>query len=512
MQNMLLLFSQFIKGYFFSPENIGDLIVIAVDQSVIDDFCRAHEVSFDVFRNRVTADLKRLEYNIGECFFGVVAIQAYVASLMSADSEYSKREYNPRLQEYLEIYDLQKWYRDHQEDVWGRLKNWASCNEFDLHLPPSKKGKGRYCQYPKSQCLLNREDLKSAPLIFCVAGLRPNEVLSKKEFTDLISRAGEDLKTSHHKRVESRLRDEERIDLLYDQLFRFYNQEDWPTIAADLKQTTNPNQHKVGRISLVLGEDRETLFIGDSVKKDLTQFDLFSDLKNYFKPFHRDIFIFELDAYTGEWEDVRFIRPHNHYTLILHHQSELAATLARDGLDSTQKGIHQLFNLTERSLEIDAIRYLTSEPRPYQLQGGLTLNRHTYMRGAGPTLAVKGSEVTFWINGKSYNSGSFESEYFKNASCGEYIVKFVDFPPQKISIRDANEPDSWPNYGWLFDKKGAWNSTDDSSPLIGLSYFDYSATCPPMIAWREELGLLKTKQELPQCQVISAIRRAKYEI
>ena len=182
-------FNLYIHNYFFKEENHGETIILAVDDSVINDFCREYRVSEEELQKSVSEKYNRSwdltlteEMDIPQ-YIGLIAIQVYLASLMENDDDFSAGQFNPRLCQYLgvTINKLQELYRLYQDSLWHNLKKWVAYNNFNILIPEMKSGKGRFVQYPLSQALLNKEDLKNAPYLFEKVGLKIGENLDVKK-------------------------------------------------------------------------------------------------------------------------------------------------------------------------------------------------------------------------------------------------------------------------------------------------------------------------------------------
>ena len=90
-----------------------------------------------------------------------------------------------------------------------------------LHLiiPASTINPGRYVQFPKSQSLLNTEDLKSLTLFFS-GELRIKEEIPFNFFRELIENNLINIKLN--KRAKFLIEDS-KIELCYHQIYNFYN-------------------------------------------------------------------------------------------------------------------------------------------------------------------------------------------------------------------------------------------------------------------------------------------------
>ena len=108
-------FNYYIYDYFFNLNHSRDEIIMSVDESVINQFQKEYKITNvelqESFKHYFHLNWKyALELNSEiPNFFGLIAIQIYIASLMEDDevNDFSKNDYNPRLAKYLGIAENQ---------------------------------------------------------------------------------------------------------------------------------------------------------------------------------------------------------------------------------------------------------------------------------------------------------------------------------------------------------------------------------------------------------------------
>ena len=226
-------FNKYIYKQFFNSENFGETIIMAVDETLMQDFRLNHQTSKNDLKEEVREEYSHYWYSSFTKkkgipkFLGLIAVQIYIASLMQNENFYSAREYNPRLEKYLNVSksELQVLYAKYQDELWHKLETWADEEGFNICIPEIGFGAGRYTQYPLSQALLNQEDLKQIPLLFQNTGLKPNEFLSLESFKKLIQDSDYNIGLpSHYFGIKRRLEEQGKEHLLYHQLFGYYNE------------------------------------------------------------------------------------------------------------------------------------------------------------------------------------------------------------------------------------------------------------------------------------------------
>lgn len=105
-------------------------------------------------------------------YFGLILLQCYAATQMERDEErrISRSNYTIHLAKLLGLDDhvkVQNLFREKEEEVPIQILIWESAKQhfkekfnIDLLIPNRKNYHGKYIQYPKSQVLINKEDLK----------------------------------------------------------------------------------------------------------------------------------------------------------------------------------------------------------------------------------------------------------------------------------------------------------------------------------------------------------------
>ncbi len=186
-------FNQYIKDQFFKTESKGSQIVLSVDKQEIKAFCHENGIS----EQQLIEEFRRLfsenwdEALKDDNFFGLIALQIYVAHQMGEIGRYSHQMYNPRLSDILkrdnkQTFYIELLYERYQDQLWLELKDWCKEKGFFIEIPTVGKYKGRYIQYPLSQALLNQNDLSKMPILFATLGIKPVNRIGFDNFRNLI--------------------------------------------------------------------------------------------------------------------------------------------------------------------------------------------------------------------------------------------------------------------------------------------------------------------------------------
>jgi hypothetical protein len=504
---------------------------MAVDETLMNDFCGKHQTSKKDLKEEIREKF-RYYWNTSFTkkkgipkFLGLIAIQIYEASLMQNEKKFSAREYNPRLEKYLDVSQgqLQVLYANYQDNLWHKLEIWADEEGFNICIPEIGLGAGRYTQYPLSQALLNQEDLKQIPLLFQNAGLKPNEYLSFKSFIKLIQDSDYNVGLpSHYYRIKWRLQEQRKEHLLYHQLFGYFNEKWDGTCPGEIeKKNSKQNGIEKNKTNLIINNERTELYIvdqdfNDLFKCTLENIDLFKSIKKYYNPFHKEILIFTEDKSYDEWVDCRYLETnHNHIVICKKYSSAESFVNNLDSNCVEFKFKHFLvFKVSlgeKRSNHFYWKPFFNPQPKNYAIGNGLKLSRKTWMVGAGPNINFF-EKTDAWINGERI---SFEDDNLeiscRNFEVGTYRLKVKSYPPEKIEILKPSYIPESVNSGWKINQKvSLWQSDNDNYQISG--FLDTFPTKTEQASVRNWVAALTQKSNESQnsAVVINAIKQSKY--
>lgn len=524
-------FNQFVIDKYFCQENIGSLVVLSVDKSVMQEFYR----EFNIKEKDLYSELKHRNENIWKIgsinsqtspkMLGLVAIQIYVATEMHEDEEdgYSAQEYNPRLEELFGFTDLQTIYSKYQDIIWQNLYNWAKNNGFIVKIPAPTCGKGCYIQYPLSQALLNQEDFKYIPLMFKKDGLRLNESLSFKDFESIMmnSDSGNYL-SNHYYKVKDKLSLVSKCSLLYSQIFTYYNNQwdgNYPKENIHLNEISESNAENY---NLVVNEDVNKIEVFDksgNIKKKISLEDrnLFNSLKEYYR-FHKHLkrkLVFIKDVDYCDWCESRFLEKGKDCLIISIRQwgdEEFIKDLNCEFVDCSTKS-HSIYRIkinAETNINEYWQDFFSKQERNVSIEYGLKLDRRVWMYGAGPTLFLK-NNVDVWINGKKINDVSGSLIYsLRDLEVGSYRIKEREQSPIRFEIEHPKNKIIEIQSGWfLSENENSWKMTQDDYNFSGLiCYFPQAQHRSSVRNW---INSFKDKTNIKSTSVvINSVNRSRY--
>lgn len=527
-------FNEYIYHHFFNDENIGETIILAVDDSIISDFCNLFEITKEELdisvrqKYRHSWDLTLTEEMDIPQYIGFIAIQIYLASQMQNEGDFSDRQFNPRLSQYLDISTnkLQELYRLYQDSLWQGLVEWTTENNFNICIPEMKSGKGRFVQYPLSQALLNKEDLKNAPKLFENVGLKLDENLNLGNFTTLITDSDRYIFPTHYYRVKTRLMKEGQIEMLYMQLFDFYNNVwngEYPEEEEEKREKGGKRYviHK-SKTNLVLDNQLENLEIVNHQNEVLRRFALnnsllFGLINKEYRLFYSNLLIFSKDVDYNEWVDCRYLNLGEEQVIVC--MSHSIVKLKIHELDQNYEDFsNQYFSIFKVRLSNEMPNhyywddYLYRVKKNYKFEFGLKLSRNAWMLGAGPMITFT-EETDVWINGKKQilNEDNL-CIYCRDYPHGTYRLKVKGCQVERFSIEKPAVFHIDDKHGWQIDKLDAkWQPNEDKYQIEGLS------TCFPIQTEKTNArtwinALTKQNKNKNAAVVINAIKRSRYGI
>lgn len=526
-------FNKYIYNHYFNEEKYGETIIIAVDESIIANFCSEYSVTPMELQCELANKFSGYgrEWSLAfekdneiPSFFGLIAIQVYNAFLMRNEGYYTANAYRGRLADYLMIYDerLDYLFRCYQDDLWRELKTWAISNNFKIEIPDIGWGKGRYVQYPLSQAILNQEDLKKTPLLFKSIGLKPNELLTFIDFKRLVVNSENyENCSNHYIRIRNKLEEQNKGELLYYQLFDFYNNTWNGSYPEETIKTRNQSETKkrIDNSHLILNSELNliTIFQDDTPIKEFSieQKDIFKSINQFYKLPHDDILFFQKDETYEDFMEARFLETNSIFIIICKIFSNPYSFIGK--LDSNYRNysnsIYGIFEINTKENCSDHYfwkSFYSSGKRTYTFENGLKLSRKTWMFGAGPSIKFE-KKTRAWINGKRLDFSCDESEFsLRDYPVGTYKLKVENLSPDNFEIKDPVSKICLDKMGWqVNNKESCWKITVENYQISGLTAkFSKKGESSGVRAWVAALTK-KSDNERNSSIVINAIKQSK---
>lgn len=247
------VFNKWVYNYYRTTTLKNGFCSFAIDEYEIEIFKKKYSLDNLYFREiRLVPWSKLLEqYDYDglkiPAYFGLIALQCLGASAMETSekiyvSNFSKRFCNVTGVKKKELagFFSELFAGEYvQELIWNRAKNYLAKN-FDFHLiiPSNTEGPGRYIQFPKSQVVLNKEDLKEiAEKVLINLNLEkaiPEEEFNRTFYTRFLTQSFNSKNNKSKDDITTR-------DIFLKQVFNYYNSGEWNSLA-NKKETSKRNR------------------------------------------------------------------------------------------------------------------------------------------------------------------------------------------------------------------------------------------------------------------------------
>lgn len=445
-------------------------------------------------------------------YFGLIAIQCFAASQRQADAEndIGENEYQVRLRNLLGIENdtiLQQLYRGQdnqnpiQEQIWFAAKDFLQVKfGLELNIPNRNAYAGRYVQYPKSQSLLTKEDLKRFTFFFSEQ-FQVDEDISFDYFQKQCKDNIQNLVL--RQRTINLLNDTQKQKLCYQQIFNYFSH--WEGQVYIFERNINQpqvrqNQDVVTSRLMLLFDDNEPKFYLDS--NEIALKNLFNIDK--YKYFEKGILLFsEHEYYKTEYENIRVLEENKVGYIILNsvQKPNEYVFLNQNNFEKIDLGNSIfLYKVNSNNVPLGA----NFKVNPAKLKGGIRVNRkRTYLLGFPPTIECN---EAFSI---MFEHKRLENDFFSKV--GVYKVRVNGYKDIEVEVKAPQikkEIITPKNKGWDIQNL----SFESSDPALEGAIFNIKKEGITQSITRSwiDLNLDKSKYKHKNNHLLIAINRAKY--
>lgn len=394
--NIFTHFCRYVDETIFSDEKRGEVVAFIVDQTYIDDFCKAnHTTEPELLRNARVYLYQVIHSTLYAR--GIIALQVYAATKRANSDGITDRNYNDRLVDllFVDLSDLQRWYADYQDEMWRRFYSWCDSNNFLI----SRKcyqgyGYGRYTQYPLQEArrVFTTEALLNFARAFVDNKLTPEDDFSYNTFWELIiwRELGRYIDSSNAKRIYE---NKEYEDDAKQQIYNFFLR--W---NGEYRIANNSERKK--RVSsdgnvLYLSQELDCVDIRDTNNSLIASYPLASlkygtltNGNNHLAIRNKGVFLFKYDKDYQIWEETRFVESGEAGIAMVFPDSTPLAYGFRNCELLLQCPRVKLYRITEDT----APEFCFTERRTCYLEGGLKVGRNMYLVGGAPFLIRENME------------------------------------------------------------------------------------------------------------------------
>jgi hypothetical protein len=528
-------FNTRIYTTFFSSESAGNFVGVHVDDDFIAAVASELTLSVEGFLEIVARDVQsdwsiHIHRRLVEkpMYLGLIAMQMYAAYLMDKNDEYGEAAYNPRLCQLLRIeeHQLQQLYREYQDPLWKGFGTWCGTNGFIVQLPLMRRGPGRYTQYPLTQALLNRKDLKRLPYVFDYVGLRCAESLFFTDFMDLLRHADKHPRvTTHYLKVKKRVLYSGMEIPFYQQIFAYYHS--WDGLLPEFEEVDSDqypsSNHQGGNFQLttdnacseiIIRDDQDTAVNAQSLDDPMA----LTKLQRTYRVLQNGMLFFTASTdYEDLWENQRYLERDRHCQIIAPKSKQVAKMLGPNEnilLYSNNYFDVARFYYSDNLVLDEAFDNCFFRRPQVRLKGGLKLSRRQWLYGAGPLLYFL-QAGDYYLNGQKLSFQAEEVYSCAESVPGRYALKHKDHSPVVFYIEEAREQSgvTLPVTGWQINAQtNTWAPGKTDFTLSGLLFIvisDGTVSTP----FREWITANTDPKNQPHTILtINILNRARYGI
>ncbi|MCS3556927.1 MULTISPECIES: hypothetical protein [unclassified Sphingobacterium] len=388
-----LEFNKWVYDYYRTTTLKNGFCSLAIDEYEIEIFKKKYSLENLHFREIRLAPWSKLlqpySYNGLKipAYFGLIALQCLGASSMENYEEISVTNYSKRFcnvvgvkKKQLEELFSELFAGEHvQELLWNRAKNYLRDNlGFHLSIPNNTKGPGRYNQFPRSQVVLNKEDLKEIADKVLI-NLDIEKVISEKEFNGIFYRKF--LAQTFSRKNNKSKHETTTRDLFFKQVFNYYNSGEWDSIA-NKKETSKRNR-------------KTTYFIEFGLEDSIHFYRHMTEVHQLYEIFKGDdVYIYERVAGSVEFEQSNLFSLNTELILVSRRRLEIGTNINHK---------HSGFNIIRCFFTIDDYipEFLRNKLRntkdeiPVYLKGVRLGHTWNYVQNFGPEIIGENYSVLY---------------------------------------------------------------------------------------------------------------------
>jgi hypothetical protein len=442
-------------------------------------------------------------------YFGLIAIQCLAASQRQADDEndIGENEYQVRLRGLLDITNdtvLQQLYKGYdiqnpvQEQIWFAAKVFL-LEKYDLevNIPSKSNYAGRFVQYPKSQSLLTKEDLKRFTPFFSEI-FRIDENISFDYFQEQCKGNFQNIPL----RQSTKNRFTERETQCYEQVFNYFNHWNGTIFTFDERRNqVTKRQNSYGETSrLILYFENNEPFV--HLDRKVIDWKNVFDIQGY-KYFEGKLILFsQHEYYKSEYEDVRILEKDTEgYILINKDKKPNEYTFLNNNcIERTDfRNSIYLFKVEGNKINFGSNYKLN----PAKLKGGIRVNRkREYLEDFAPIITCEEEfSVIFEHKKVTYNP--------QNTSVGTYKIRvngYKDITFEIVLPKSFTKNITPSAKGW--DLRTLSLQTENATLEGTILNLEKIETKQPIIRNWIDINLKKSKSKSKN-HLLTAINRAK---
>lgn len=318
------MFNYWVFEYYLTNCIQNQLNSLSIPVSEIDGFIAEHQIELDSFKE---INKNSWSYLIKEKegipqYFGLIALQCLAAFKMQNINDRNAGNFRDHFAELIGIDDVNKInifcaepFDDNfkvQEKIWFSAKEFLRRKNILLDIPEVGENAGRYTRFPKSQIVLNQEDLKEYNLFFISIHSEFDSISFKdfkRYYRNKILNFIQDFRRYNNIKNDNQWSEiEQKIKL--KQIFDFYCSEEW------INKNENSSLNKIiSNKNYIIKLTQSELLLFDEYHNKL------ENLNELIKS-NRFMIFKENEDYPNEFESVNSICFENNNILLIYKSAE----------------------------------------------------------------------------------------------------------------------------------------------------------------------------------------------
>lgn len=454
-------FNKWVFNYYLDNCILNEINSLSIPLSEIEEFVNEYDIALDSFKevnSRNWFYLLKEKEGIPQ-YLGLIALQCLAAFKMQNQNGKTAANFKIPFADLVGIMDVNDltifFSEEYDDDLKVQEKIWYSAQLFfknrniKIILPKKTRYAGRFIQFPKSQIVLNHEDLKEYNLFFTEIS-KEFECISfddfkKFYFNEITSFRGEFRRENNTKNESQLSKIERKIKL--KQIFDFYCSDDWTSISKK-----NKIGNDISNKNYIIKFSPDELLLYDQHHKRLE--DLNSLIKN------NSFMIFkENKYYPNEFESVNSISIEGHYVLLIYRSAAYDKEI-RESIDfflpvsyKNQKHNILIFKIESTDKLPGFLVNKVFSEYPIELKGFKLLGEKKYFVDHPPTLHLK-ENIHYHIY---HNKKRIDKNQINKI--GKYLIKV----------------NGYSNYNFeLVELPFLEYSINDKSKFLNFNYLDYN--------------------------------------
>jgi len=367
-------------------------------------------------------------------FFGLIGLQCIAATMVE---ESRIRDKFLEISGVPDVIQLNSFFSEDvsggsiQDVIWRKLKVTLEAKRILIELPTKQwEGPYRYIRYPKSQVVLNRDDLKEyKPLLENLHEKLRDESISLSDFEKELRRVNRPFSRKNNKSQE-RTDTQEKIRLR--QIFNYYNSYSW--INDELAKRIY-DRNSTDSYTLILDGNSDGIIINDGLNNKCSPLTVLERNNNKYCFFQKH------DVVSDEFILVKHLKYNREY-IILYRK----LYMFRDWVSGTEIpcneslpiGFRYISYKESESIEPHEFKKYFVKHKPIQLVGLRIGRKNVFLENVGPKI-IADEGYSVYLSGKriDYNP--------QNCKLGEYRVRVkrdgVDYSDIRFRIIDIQFDD-----------------------------------------------------------------------